>query len=675
MDPLTTGAIAGLAFLSEKIAEKVLDKLVGEGVDKTWSGREKLAAIFRKYAYDEFQTLQLSEEYKPEKNKIRGEIDKLSDFLRRNEEALREIAGLLGESLAPDFGEFSQYRELGNYLAKLKEKFAAETDDLKQLRISAEIETTTGQIEQLKKTILDFAETITKIPNPSEKQERARELFFAGNLDAARILLEDSREEMQDIKSRALAAKSKNEAERANINEILRQTANDYLLLAQSTAASFSNPDRLEDTCRYFENSIECLAFPDNLFSYARFLQDHNRHAQAIGLYRRIIDDFRGEISEEYYAMTLNNLAALHADTQEFAAAEKEYGEALAIRRRLAEANPSAHEPKVAMTLNNLAVLHRNTQEFAAAEKEYGEALAIYRRLAETNPAAYEPDVAMTLGNLAVLHWKTQEFAAAEKEYSEALAIRRRLAKANPAAYKPGVAMTLNNLGILHKTTQEFAAAEKKYGEALAIYRRLAKANPAAYEPDVAMTLNNLGNLHRNTQEFATAEKEFEAALVIRRRLAEANPAAYEPYVANTLNNLGLLHKNTHEFEAALAIYRRLAKTNPAAYEPDVAMTLNNLGNLHADTQKEFAAAEKEYGEALAIRRRLAEANPAAYEPDVVVTLISMAIFFLQGKPDRERSIKLAQEAVKVITPYVERAPYTRQYLQIAEAVLAAWEE
>ncbi len=681
MDPLSVGAIAGLALVSEKVAEKVLEKLVGDGVDKGWTGREKLAAIFRKYAYDEFQTLELSEKYTPKKKTIRGEVEKLSDFLRRNEEALREVADLLGESLTPNFGEFNQYRELENYRQKLKEKFAAETDDLKQLQISAEIETTTGQIEQLKKTILDFAETITRIPNPSERQIEARKLFFAGDLDSARMLLENSREEMQDIKSRALAAKSRNEAEAANIGEALERLANDYLLLAQSTAANFSNPDRLEDTCRYFEESIECLSLFNNLFAYATFLQNHNRHQLAIILYERIRDKFRTKISEKNYATTLNNLGILHKNTQAFAEAEKEYGEALAIYRRLAEANPAAYEPDVAMTLNNISILHADTQEFAAAEREYGKALATYRRLAEANPVAYEPYVAITLNNLAVLHKNTQELEAAGKEHDEALAIYRRLAEANPGAYEPYVAKTLNNLGLLHRNTHEFAAAEKEYGEALVIYRRLAETNPAAYEPDAAATLNNLGILHRNTREFAAAEREYGEALAIRRRLAEANPAAFEPDVATTLNNLAVLHQNTQEFASAereygeaLAINRRLAETNPAAYEADVAMTFTNFGNLHRNTQA-FAEAEKEYREALAIYQRLAKANPAAYEPDVALTLINTAIFYLQSKPDRQRSIELAQEGIAVITPYVERAPYTREYLKTAMAVLAAWEE
>ena len=38
------------------------------------------------------------------------------------------------------------------------------------------------------------------------------------------------------------------------------------------------------------------------------------------------------------------------------------------------------------MTLNNLAILHRNTNNYPTAEKEYTEALKTYRNLAERNP-------------------------------------------------------------------------------------------------------------------------------------------------------------------------------------------------------------------------------------------------------------------------------------------------
>ena len=43
--------------------------------------------------------------------------------------------------------------------------------------------------------------------------------------------------------------------------------------------------------------------------------------------------------------MTLNNLANLYSATQRMKEAEQAYAEALAIRRKLAEANPDAYLP------------------------------------------------------------------------------------------------------------------------------------------------------------------------------------------------------------------------------------------------------------------------------------------------------------------------------------------
>ena len=57
------------------------------------------------------------------------------------------------------------------------------------------------------------------------------------------------------------------------------------------------------------------------------------------------------------------------------------------------------------------------------------EALALYRRLAQANPAAYEPHVAGTLNNLVILYRATQRFPEAEKVFHEAQEIRQRLAQ------------------------------------------------------------------------------------------------------------------------------------------------------------------------------------------------------------------------------------------------------
>ena len=83
------------------------------------------------------------------------------------------------------------------------------------------------------------------------------------------------------------------------------------------------------------------------------------------------------------------------------------------------------------MTLNNLAVLYRATQRMQQAERAYDEALAIQRRLAEANPDAYLPDVALTLNNLAILT-AARSGCRRPRAYDEALGHPARLAEHQP---------------------------------------------------------------------------------------------------------------------------------------------------------------------------------------------------------------------------------------------------
>jgi tetratricopeptide (TPR) repeat protein len=80
----------------------------------------------------------------------------------------------------------------------------------------------------------------------------------------------------------------------------------------------------------------------------------------------------------------------------------------LQIRRELAVENPRSFLPYVAITLNNLAVLHWNTNGMAIALAEYQEALLIRRELAVENPRSFLPDVAVTLINLSLFYEQDQ---------------------------------------------------------------------------------------------------------------------------------------------------------------------------------------------------------------------------------------------------------------------------
>ncbi|MEI6847381.1 MAG: tetratricopeptide repeat protein, partial [Chlorobiaceae bacterium] len=71
----------------------------------------------------------------------------------------------------------------------------------------------------------------------------------------------------------------------------------------------------------------------------------------------------------------------------EFSKAEELYRKALAL---------AENKSNRATTLNNLAILQKDQNDFEAAEQGYQEALNIYRELARTNPQTYLPAVATT---------------------------------------------------------------------------------------------------------------------------------------------------------------------------------------------------------------------------------------------------------------------------------------
>jgi len=66
--------------------------------------------------------------------------------------------------------------------------------------------------------------------------------------------------------------------------------------------------------------------------------------------------------------------------------------------------NPQTYLPDVAMTLNNLAILQNNKNEYAQAEGNYQKALQIRRKLAEDNPQRFLIDYATTAVNLALFY-------------------------------------------------------------------------------------------------------------------------------------------------------------------------------------------------------------------------------------------------------------------------------
>jgi tetratricopeptide (TPR) repeat protein len=126
---------------------------------------------------------------------------------------------------------------------------------------------------------------------------------------------------------------------------------------------------------------------------------------------------------------------------------------------RLAQA--LSDEPCQALFLGVKGGGLREARQLEAAVGAYEQALAIYRRLAQAQPQVYEPDVAMTLNNLGNALSELRRLEAAVGAYQEALEIYNRHDIPDQKA------KTLANLGKLY-------IGERRYEDALPYLRAAA---------------------------------------------------------------------------------------------------------------------------------------------------------------------------------------------------------
>ena len=308
------------------------------------------------------------------------------------------------------------------------------------------------------------------------------------------------------------------------------------------------------------------------------------------------------------------------------------YRESLAIRQKLADANPSVTKFQSGLGSSfttSIGILRgppASRAEGALESSRVGR-LAIQQKLADANPSVseFQSDLANSHNSIGILLEATGKPAEAMEAHQSALAIRRKLADANPSVseFQSDLALSHNNIGILLKKTGKPAEALKAYEASLAIGQKLADANPTVneFQGYLAYSHNNLGILLSDTGKPTEALKAYESALAIQQKLADANPSVtlFQSDLAASHNNIGNLLNATGRpaealtcHELALAIRRKLADDNPsvAQFQSDLARSYNDIGIQLSDTGRPAEALTcREL--ALAIWRKLADANPA----------------------------------------------------------------
>ena len=335
----------------------------------------------------------------------------------------------LEEFLKPFIGPNEErIKELKVHLADKTELLGYK--DSVVIKLSDEIQTLKDKNEQLNQQISQFLEGMEgkDLSQTSNLYQTAFELFTESNIDEAIEILDDAK--MEEEENRAL--------------DEMMQRAETRLLKAKMLKIKNRHNEaavNYEKAVELFQSWVNCL----EAANYFAFINDFNK---AEKYYSFCIQNTE---SEEERATTLNNLAVLQSDKNEYKKAEASYLEALEIRRKLAEVNPQTYLPYVATTLNNLANLQSDKNEYKKAEASYLEALEIRRKLAELNPQTYLPDVGATLNNLANLQSDKNEYKKAEESYLEALKIRLKFAELLPEAFEIPLADTFLCLSNLYR--------------------------------------------------------------------------------------------------------------------------------------------------------------------------------------------------------------------------------
>ena len=445
----------------------------------------------------------------------------------------------------------AQYKDLKSTWDKLETRFAATRQRAEQypdnksfqtelLDIDQERSEVQKKLDDLKREVIQLAETFTKISINTERLKLAHQHFKAGEFAAARAIL--NAQQMGDEQSALLQLKSKQQQQLSETEKLLVNNSNEFLILANLTVVDFDSPNRFNKAHEYFEQSIKAAHTFDNTLAYAYFLHQHNQFNAAAPFYLEALNFCRSlaEIDPQTYlpkkARILNNIGNLQASKKEFPTAQAAYQDALKINQDLAVTNPGIYLADVAITLNNLGCLHLEKKEFPNAEANFQKALKIHRTQLETNLS----DLAQTLSNLGSLQLTTKEFPGALASYQEALEINGNLAKANPITFSPIVAGILNNIAVLQLTKNEFPSAEKALKDALEIYRRLTEINPMAYIPDRVMTAVNMSHFHQQIVPDRGKSLDYAIeALIVGIPFAEIVPIVQD-YLGSALQIAGM---------------------------------------------------------------------------------------------------------------------------------------
>jgi tetratricopeptide (TPR) repeat protein len=286
--------------------------------------------------------------------------------------------------------------------------------------------------------------------------------------------------------------------------------------------------------------------------------------------------------------------------------ATEEYRSSIERFADLVKRRPSvpAYKRALANSYNWLAETLRPTAEnYAEAERLYGQALDLQRELVQTAPAhpAYRQELARTRYNRGILYATAESSdptlsGRAESDFREAIALLEAIAaKRGGGQESQELARSYNNLAaLLSRKDEGVPEAKRLYARAIALHEELVRKEPRnrEYKSELAKFSDNYAELLRERGELAPAHDSNDRAINLIDDLVRPAPSlGIELADAHNLRGRILQSEGSADAPAAyrrsLEIYQQLAGGGQVVRLPAFHLRFGDLLLNLASAQRE----------------------------------------------------------------------------------------
>jgi serine/threonine-protein kinase len=366
----------------------------------------------------------------------------------------------------------------------------------------------------------------------------------------------------------------------------------------------------------------------------------------ALAYYRGFLDQRKGDASlQKDLALAYTRLAGITAEIGSKSEARTILDQALAIRKKLSQAEPRNQQLQLDLVDHYLrsSQLGRQLTDVEGARKSCGEAYGILLRISPQNPNHYtnvstaggttlmvrvhQSDDVEILDRFARV-LKERGVAAAEaglpteavSAYAEAIfALQTLIANhaGHPqiALFKQELASQWNQLGTTESALDMTDEALAAHQQALAVLKQLGQDSPghgaiADFQRELATTHESIGAVLEQSQKPREAVKPYQDSLEIRRRLARLNPSVSDNQrdLARIWLALGSLQEGIGDLDGALHSVRQAINRQSLLVEmaPDAKPFAKAL-SLHHGQLAHVERKSRHWAEALASYRQSIE--------------------------------------------------------------------